>query len=281
MEANENHLFQPLLTTTTTTNDIAFSNSGIKLRFALVFFIMAVTVFANYHASQGFEIVLTNNIKDTPNGRKFHLFLVSNDKATRMVLDRSELVEKVLYPDDWHPKKPVIRVTIALTKENFTHQVEVVHKTDHEYILQVSSSLMEERNVESAMELAVQRGMTLVWLWNGEGGAPEVIVNGVVEYINLVAAGAASLELPDYRLNQLPAVEKKNLCWKQWDYIEMAYFLRYCEMMNDGFIGRLNQAMQGRWHDLMVDDALGMPVQPLCKSYYSSISQVHIQTGGN
>ncbi|KAL5731923.1 hypothetical protein ACHQM5_004603 [Ranunculus cassubicifolius] len=235
-EIQECQLFQPLLPTPTTTinqNEEPVSDSRILHRFILVFYISIISIWANYQASQGFEIIVINDIKDTPAGRKFHLFFVSNDKATRIVLHASKLAEKILCPHDRQTKKPVNRVTIRFTDKNLTRQEEILKKSnEHEYTLHLNSSIMEEDNVEKAMLLAVQRGMSRIWLWNGEG-APEVVTEGLVEYVNLVGGVVQS---PEYRLGKLQAVE--NSCWRDWNHMEMVKFLRYCEMMNKGFIGR-------------------------------------------
>ncbi|KAF9587887.1 hypothetical protein IFM89_006141 [Coptis chinensis] len=222
-------------------------------------------MWANYQASKGFEIVIINDVKDAKSGKKFHLLFVSNDKITQIVLSTSKIAETVLYPDDRKQKKPVTSVTIRLTNQTMAHQQVVVDtQGTYEYVLHISSSLMEEKNVEKAVVLAVQRGMTRVWLWNGEGGTPDELIDGIVEFVNVVGGHVG---IPDYRLKRLPVVD--NMCWKYGDHMDMAHFLRYCETMKNGFIERLNQAMESSWHDSMVDDALGMPAWQLCGSYYS------------
>ncbi|KAF5195915.1 Plant basic secretory protein (BSP) family protein [Thalictrum thalictroides] len=292
MDVEEHHnLLQSFITTTTTSKSttyfsdntaVLYSNSHIALRFILIFFIIIISIFANYQASKGFEIIIINDVKHThPLGSKFHLFFVSNDKATQIVLNTSNLAEHVLYPDNQQPKKPVIRVTVRFTNENLTSQVvvkaaKIEQDISYEYVLHISSSLMEESNAERAMVLAVQRAMVRVWLWNNrENYAPDELIDGIVEYVMVIAGFVPSP--PDCsKLSQLPVSStdySHSMCWKNWDHaIDMVQFLIYCEMMRNGFIGRLNQAMQVSWHDHMVDDALGLPVGHLCESYYYSSS---------
>ncbi|PIA41443.1 hypothetical protein AQUCO_02200095v1 [Aquilegia coerulea] len=286
VEEHHNNLLQHLISTTSIStnssdNTAVYSNFHIASRFILIFFITIISIFANYQASKGIEIIIINDVKHTPLGRKFHLFFVSNDKVTQIVLNTSNLAQHVLYPDDQQPKKPVTRVTVRFTDENFTSPVlikvaKLEQDISYEYVLHISSSLMEESNVERAMVLAVQRAMVRVWLWNNrENCATDKLIDGIVEYVMVIAGLVPSP--PDYtNLSRLLLVsDDSTMCWKNLDHvIDMVQFLKYCEMTRNGFIGRLNQAMQGSsWHDQMVDDALGLPVKQLCGSYNSSTLQ--------
>ncbi|KAF8408967.1 hypothetical protein HHK36_005037 [Tetracentron sinense] len=261
------HILQPLTTTTTAAAAAAYSR--IILRLVLVLFIAIVSIWANYEESKGFAITVVNDAGDTPAGRRFSLLFLSNDKATRIVLKTSGFAEKILFPDDRHPKKPVDHVIVRLSSRNLTHPVVVSSVNKTEFVLHISPSVMEETNVEKAMILAVQRAMARVWLWDGQDGAPSSLLDGMVEYINILAGLAP---VSDSGGLQLP--ESDTICWEDKDPVAVAHFLNYCEGLREGFIGRLNRGMQDQWNERTVDDALGLPSQQLCVSYYSTILQL-------
>ncbi|KAK9284765.1 hypothetical protein L1049_023942 [Liquidambar formosana] len=278
----DQYLFQPLVpipTTTTTTSTsnslneidgdntkLSSSNSAILLRLLSILFIGILSIWADHEASKGFRLSILNDAKHSPAGRRFKLLYVSNDEATRIVLNTSRFVEKLLYPDKNHPKKEVSHVTLRLACRNLTHPVIVDPGENHVFVMHISPSVMKESNVNYAMLSAVQRGMARVWLWDdgGEHSAPPSLVDGMVEYISILAGFGRELNPGGAG----GSAESGNYsCWKDKDPVAVAHFLHYCEGQKKGFIQRLNQGMRRRWHEWMVDDALGLPVEQLCASY--------------
>ncbi|XP_030931570.1 uncharacterized protein LOC115957467 [Quercus lobata] len=283
---DQHGLHQPLLptiittaTTTTSTsslhaneardtNLIPLSNCSIIIRLLMVLFIGTLSLWANFEASKGFEITIINDAKHTPAGQYFTLFYVSNDKATRIVLNTSEFVENLLYPNNNHhfPKKVVHHVTLRLATHNFTHKV-TNYQLQHDYVININPLVFEDYDVNYAMVSSVQRSMARIWLYDGESSAPPTLLDGLVEYITMVAG---FVNVKDYdKVYKLP-----ELCDQKWwedkDPRVVAHLLGYFEEQQKGFIQRLNQAMKDRWEDRMVEDTLGMPAQHLCGSSYNS-----------
>ncbi|XP_059664287.1 uncharacterized protein LOC132310064 [Cornus florida] len=110
------HLLHPLLIPTTTTtatiastavasddhdykyynnnnhnnnNNILVSSNCILLRVISVLLIGIISIWANYEASKGFKITIINEAADSPAGKRFTLLYVSNDKATRILLNQT------------------------------------------------------------------------------------------------------------------------------------------------------------------------------------------------
>ncbi|GFS38639.1 hypothetical protein Acr_00g0058730 [Actinidia rufa] len=251
-------------------NKIKFTSSDPKivLRLFSVAFIGILSIWANHEASKGFEIHIENGATISPAGCRFQLLYVSNDKATRLVLTTSKFVETILYPitntntnSTSLPKKQVNRVTLRLAGRNPTHSVTVESLKEHDFVLNLSPSLMEEANIDQAMSRAVQQGMARVWLYDN---APNFLINGMVEYISSLAEFGGVSDSGSTVL-----LENDDNCWEDENARTVAHFLNYCEEHKKGFIQRLNQAMEGRWHDRTVDNALGVPAQHLCTSYMS------------
>ncbi|KAK4487138.1 hypothetical protein RD792_006453 [Penstemon davidsonii] len=251
------------------------SNSVIIFRLALVFFIGMVSIWANLESSKGFTITIVNESGNTIPGKRFQLFYVSNDEASRILIKASFKVENFLYPNDNnHTKKQVNHIILILTGQNLTDNVIVESIRDHEFILKVSPLLMEGTNFGHDISLALRRGMTHIWIWDSHGHAPKNLINGIVEYIasNLGDSGA----VPSSGIVEPPRLA--TACWKQDDPRAVAEFLDYCEHQRPGFIRRLNQAMKNDWHDEILDIALGLPIQNLCTIYHTS--SIHLSVGG-
>lgn len=296
MEAkNHQNLLQPLLRTSTSDDDhrheqihnnnhtvnlVSSSNLNIALRLSLVVFIGFVSIWANHEASKGFDITIVNESKDTSSsGKRFELFYVQNDEATRLVLRTSKLVEDYLYPDDnshqdyGHDilvpsKKKVNHVILNLKSPNSTIRINRDHVVvepgrDHEFVVKISPYVMDGSDFRNAVFLAVQRGMVRVWLWDGLGNAPEHLMNGMVEYVTGQIVGLSDPR--DNRSDLSATVD----CWRHDESVAVAEFLDYCERRRPGFVRRLNQAMKDGWRDADLDDALGMPTRNLCTTYNS------------
>ncbi|KAK3039078.1 hypothetical protein RJ639_028529 [Escallonia herrerae] len=255
MEEEHYLLFQPLIptaiTTTTTTvatavttttaaatgSHIKFvsSNARIFVRLLFIIFIGTLSIWANHEASKGFTITIINEAAESPSGKRFSLFYLCNGKATRILLSTSTFVEKLLYPNNAHPKKRVNHVTLRLSSRNLTHPALVESRKNHEYVIHLSPSVMEETNFNQAMLTALRRGVARLWLWDGHDSAPPGLINGMVEYITSLAGSRPVLDSGRAKESAV------------------ARFLNYCERQKPGFIGRLNRGMEREWHDQTVD----------------------------
>ena len=205
---------------------------------------------------------------------------MSNDKATRIVLKASRFVEKVLYSgpgnSNTHPKKDVNHVILRLAGRNLANMAVVSHGGKNEFAINISPSVMQGENVDYAMASAVQRGMARIWLWDGEHSAPPALLEGMVEYISILA-GFTPAPAPAMANNSFLSGSGQ-LCWMNKDPKAVAHFLNYCEAENKGFIQRLNQAMKHQWKEGALDAALGFPVEDLCASYNPS-SKISMVSG--
>ncbi|KAL8031725.1 hypothetical protein ABFX02_13G045500 [Erythranthe guttata] len=283
MEDNH-HLIRPLLHPSTTNaavtpplddhvhhnlmNPIS-SNSGIIFRLSLVAFIGIVSIWANHEASKGYSVTIVNDSgQTTVAGKRFHLFYVSNDEATRVVVKASKIIENFLYPN--HDKiipsrKQVKHIVLKLSDRNLTDNYAVYSNTNLEFVLTISPSIMGGANFRHDTVLAMQRGVARIWLWDGLTN----LINGIVEYMvinNLGGSSAASS-----RADRAEPPQSATACWKNDDSRVVAEFLNNCEHRRPGFIRRLNQAMKNGWDDGKLDGALGQPVQNLCASNNESL----------
>ncbi|KAG1330497.1 hypothetical protein COCNU_02G004650 [Cocos nucifera] len=256
------------LPSTTVTNSSntssAASPSTLALLIRLVAFLSlaVVSMWANYEASKGFEITILSADTHTATGRRFNLMFVSNGRAARLILSSSDFIERMLYPSELYPRKPVRRITLQLAVQNFAESVSVrPGRLPGDFVILVSPSVMAETNVHISVASAVQRGMAQVWLWNGQGGAPRSLLDSMAEYLTMPARPRHHSKHKDF------SITTNTSCWDDRSDIDVARFLQYCEERRHGFVARLNRAMQGQWDENMVDYALGSPSRELCLAY--------------
>ncbi|CAH9100223.1 unnamed protein product [Cuscuta europaea] len=137
-------------------------------------FIALLSLWANHEAAKGFSISVINDAGDTAAGKRFDLFYVSNDHATRLILERSKFVEDIISHTHTtchrlQPKKDKIKnVILRLSSRNLTRPAMIESGEQGIFVINLSPSVMADKNFKHATFLAVQRGMALIWLWESQ-----------------------------------------------------------------------------------------------------------------
>ncbi|XP_034931906.1 uncharacterized protein, partial [Populus alba] len=232
------------------------SNSSIILRLLLITSIGIISIWANYEASKGFGITLVNDAKDYAEGRRFTLSYISNDKATRIILNTSLFVENLLYPNINDTKKQVIHhVTLRLAGNNLPNPVTVETNTNNEFVINISPSVLtgHPKNLDYAITSVVLQGMARAWIWDSESRAPPWLLDGMVEYITGLAGFGPVRNLGGH---ESPDDQFGKFCSGDKDPMVVAQFLKYCERHEKGFIQRLNKALRDdhQWIGRTVED---------------------------
>ncbi|XP_020593440.1 uncharacterized protein LOC110033722 [Phalaenopsis equestris] len=159
------------------------SNLTSLCRVSTVLTVTAISLWANYEASKGFDITVVEMPSDTLAARRYNLMFVSNGGAARAILNASASIERTLYPDvKYFPIKIIKSVTLRVADYNLTRAVIVTAATGGggEYVIHVSPSVIEQRDAEKAVVAAVYTGMARVWVRDGRGMAPAEMVDAVV-----------------------------------------------------------------------------------------------------
>ncbi|KAK1431143.1 hypothetical protein QVD17_14413 [Tagetes erecta] len=261
-----------------TNPDAPPSVSDLILRLLLISSFATLAIWANHEASKSFSITIINDAgKHSLPGKRFSIFYQSNDAATRIVLNTSRFVEHLLYPSYdhqglQHMKKHINSVTLRLAPIKLPSIVHVSSQKPGEYVIILSPSIMGEACSHKTDEfvLAVLKGMARVWLWDGNGAVPEVVLNGMVEYITYLAG---------FRTTFMLLENIKMNCWEDEDPKKVAGFLKFYDHGGgDGeVIRRLNDGMKDKWDDEMVGDAVGVRGQHACASYDKLTTNHHYQ----
>ncbi|MED6107996.1 hypothetical protein PIB30_019222 [Stylosanthes scabra] len=280
------------------TNSRVISTTNFIFRILLVFLAACISIWANYEASRTFDITIVNDSKDSQAGKLFDLFYVSNDKATRIVLNTSSFVEHFLYQNDSsgsnnkpYTKKNIQSVTLRLVDRNLAAAAVIAAENHHasgkyfkgyNYVIDISPMLIEDKdhnNMTFMVVGALQRAMARIWLWDGGSRAPPRLVDGMAEYIvELAGFGQKTVSGGcgggDGGSNLLNCNGHGGSWWEDKEPKEVAQYLHYYENYKKGFIQRLNEAMRDTWHDRMVDEVLGLPSMKICGLYNASVGSV-------
>lgn len=139
-------------------------DSSIIYRLSSIFFIGLLSVWENLEASKGFKLTVANDAASSPAGKRFTQIYVSDDKAMREVLHASNFVETLLYNNirsdqTTIKKKPIKHVIIWLARRNLTKTETVKATGDHKFVMNLSPSLMEAKDVKNKVASAIHRGI--------------------------------------------------------------------------------------------------------------------------
>lgn len=249
-----------------------FSSSNLTsvCRLSTVLVITAISLWANYEASKGFDIIILEAPGATLAVRHYNLMFVSNGGAARTILNASAAIERALYPEAvYFPRKPIRSVTLRVAGYNLSRAVIVTVAADGsgDYVIHVSPNVIEERDADKAVVAALYRGMARVWVWDGRGMAPAAVVDAVVGYI----CGAAGFR---------GEVGVANLTAEGCE-VEAMGFVEFCEERRPGFVARLNKAMEDRWEDGVLDRALGTSVRAMCAGFRAGLDWAAEQVGNS
>ncbi|CAN0897329.1 hypothetical protein LINGRAHAP2_LOCUS19062 [Linum grandiflorum] len=232
-------LLRPLLRSAVPSSQIAGNiNSTIFLRLLFIISLGFLSLWANHQASKGFQLHILNDAAadddDSPAGKRFSLFYISNGRAASILLNASDFVEHLLYYSHHPNRKPVRRVTLQLAAENLTGtDVSAIETFPGEFVIRLSPSLMSgvagsRVDEDSAVKSAVLRGMAFVWLWDrGAGGefrAPSWLIEAAVECVNRIAGFGGGDRV-------------------------VAGLMEHCERRKERFVRQLNEGMMNGWDD--------------------------------
>ncbi|CAN1218671.1 hypothetical protein LINPERPRIM_LOCUS1392 [Linum perenne] len=221
----------------------ADQHSAIFLRVLLIIFIGITSLWANHEASKGFQVQILNDASDSPAGKRFSLFYISNGRATSILVNASNFVEHLVGTHPSH-RNQIRRVTLQLSAGAPT----VETAGDGEFVIRLSPALMlgPAGSRDSAVKSAIFRGMAFIWL--RESRAPSWVIEASVECVKRIAGFGGGGETTDVTV--------------------VAGLMEYCERRKEGFLRRLNHTT--------VERAAAMPVEKICESYKNSASDVDL-----
>uniref|UniRef100_A0A2N9GAW3 Uncharacterized protein n=1 Tax=Fagus sylvatica TaxID=28930 RepID=A0A2N9GAW3_FAGSY len=97
---------------------------------------------------------------------------------------------------------------------------------------------------------------TRVWQWSGNNEAPIGLITGIADYVRLKAGWAS----PHW------VQRGSGLRWNE-GFAVTAYFLDYCNALNDGFVAEVNALMKYYYSDSFFVKLMGKSVDELWIDY--------------
>ncbi|KAL4581158.1 hypothetical protein LXL04_017367 [Taraxacum kok-saghyz] len=130
--------------------------------------------------------------------------------------------------------------------------------------INISTSYLQEYkgNLKLAFTSVLYHEMTHVFQWDGEGHAPDGLIEGVADYTTL-------------RANFMSPGFAKPGYGGKWDegYAVTARFLEYCDGIVPGFVAKLNKKMRFAYDVKYFQDLTGKSVDQLWKEYKAKYGQ--------
>ncbi|KAI4367512.1 hypothetical protein MLD38_023242 [Melastoma candidum] len=143
--------------------------------------------------------------------------------------------------------------------ENTSGPVKVANSTGNH--IRLNSDYIDnfKGDVKAEFDGIVYHEITRVWMWNGQGKAPNWLVSGIADYVRL-KSGHPSKDWPN---------RWSGLSWTD-GYAVTAYFIDYCSQIHEGFVAELNTMMKTCYSDEYFVKLLGKSVDNLWNDYKCS-----------
>lgn len=206
------------------------------------------------------EFVVENLANSTPGGERFEQ-TVGNAKALDMLASASAFINRVLYDGSSIPRKVVSKLIFSVDQDTQGFVAYTVGGEKNESFIHLSDKYVggynESPDVAREIEGIIYHESTHVWQWNGQGTAPGGLIEGIADYIRLIAGLA-------------PPHWVKAGAGERWDqgYDITAYFLQYCESLKPGFVRDVNARLAlGTWNLNFFQNLLGKSVDQLWADY--------------
>ncbi|EFJ24815.1 hypothetical protein SELMODRAFT_232195 [Selaginella moellendorffii] len=201
-------------------------------------------------------LVFANNAQGTAGGRRFDS-VVGAQGAFTILSDAIAFVQSTFdYSNPSTPKKSVARITFTVD------DIGGVAYTSNDQI-HLSASYVGDYSGDVAREIrgVMFHEMTHVWQWNGRGGAPGGLIEGIADFVRLKA-------------NLAPSHWVKPGAGNRWDegYDVTARFLDYVNSLSAGFVAKLNAKLATGWSESYFQDLTGKSVGTLWSDYKKKYS---------
>ncbi|KAG2704622.1 hypothetical protein I3843_05G012800 [Carya illinoinensis] len=192
------------------------------------------------------DYAVTNTASNTSGGFRFDNDIGSN-YSLQTLASTTDFIWKLFQQTNEMDKKNVQKVSL------FINDMDAVSYASNNEIY-VSARYINgySGNVKNEITGMLYYEMTHVWQWNGNGQAPEGLIEGITNFVRLKAG---------YVRGQWVQPEQRD----RWDqgYDVTARFLDYCNSLRNGFVADLNKKMKTGYSTNYFVDLLGKSVDQL------------------
>ncbi|KAM7474720.1 hypothetical protein LguiB_021963 [Lonicera macranthoides] len=213
----------------------------------IILFFSSILLLGCTHAV---EYTITNKAGTTPGGLRFTNQIGLN--YSRQTLNSAtSFIWRIFQQNTDASRKKVPRVTLII--ENLSGISYTVSGEIH-----VSANYIQDYSGDVKREITgvLYHEMTHIWQWDGNGQAPEGLIEGIADYVRLKAG-----YVPSHWVGP-----GKGDSWYE-GYDVTARFLDYCNSQRNGFVTELNKKMRNGYNDNFFVVLTGKTVEQLWREY--------------
>jgi len=200
--------------------------------------------------SHALHFVVHNSAEGSDGGTRFDNE-IGSAKARQIMSSATQFIWQSFNLKSSTDRKNVKTITLFVDSTS-----PIAYESNDEIHLSAEYVASYEGDVKTEITGVLYYEVTHVWQWDGMGGAPLGLIEGIADYIRLTAGLAPSHWSP-------PGSGGK------WDegFNVTAYFLQYCETVAPGFVAKMNSKLRDGWDLRFFHDLTGESVDKLWKDY--------------
>ncbi|KAH9313734.1 hypothetical protein KI387_022361, partial [Taxus chinensis] len=196
--------------------------------------------------TEALDLAVINSAEDSNGGRRFDEE-IGQKRAVEVMDNATKFIWETFHQQSPADRKKIQKITLLVENINrFAYTSGDQIHLSAEYVENYGGDVKTEIRGDLYHE------MTYVLQWNGQGNAPDGLIEGVADYVRLTAGLA-------------PSHWVKPGGGDRWDqgYDVTAYFLQYCESISSGFVANMNAKLKGGWDLGFFNDLTGKSVDQL------------------
>ncbi|XP_020210046.1 uncharacterized protein LOC109795048 [Cajanus cajan] len=209
-------------------------------------------------ATHAVKFSVTNNALTTPGGAAFRDKIGAAYAQRTLIAATRVTLKDIFQQNNLADRKNVQKISL------FVDDMDGVAYTSNDEI-HVSAKYVGKYKGDVKTEITgvLYHEVVHVWQWNGNGGAPGGLIEGIADYVRLKA-------------NYAPSHWVKPGQGQKWDqgYDVTAHFLDYCDSLKSGFVAQLNKLMRSGYSDQFFVQLLGKPVDQLWRDYKAKYGNI-------
>lgn len=196
------------------------------------------------------EYTVTNRAETTPGGIRFTKE-IGQDYTKQTSDSATTFIWRIFQQNTPADRKNVDRVSLFIDDMDG-----VAYASNNEIHISARYIGSYSGNVKEEITGVIYHEMTHIWQWNGNGGAPGGLIEGIADYVRLKA-------------RFVPSHWVKPGQGDRWDqgYDVTARFLDYCNSLRNGFVAELNKKLKDGYSANFFVDLLGKTVDQLWSEY--------------
>ncbi|XP_010547976.1 PREDICTED: uncharacterized protein LOC104819552 isoform X2 [Tarenaya hassleriana] len=215
-------------------------------------FLLVISLVLTLSLVNAVDYSVVDNTGNSAGGQRFRGEIGGVSYGTQSLRSATEFVWRVFQQSNAaSDRKPVQKITLFMENGNgvaFTSGDQIHFNAG--YLGSFSGDVRRE------FTGVVYHEIVHVWQWNGSGGAPGGLIEGIADFVRLKAGLGPSHWVGPGQGDR----------WDQ-GYDVTARFLDYCNDLRNGFVAELNKRMRNGYSESFFVELLGKDVNQLWRDY--------------